>query len=131
MSSDDKKTAISLIQPFKRKIIPYHHSYPIQKTIADIWQVLNQLNLIPQTTPEYFIEVTKGYKHRYYSVCLTDKKERVFFYYLMRHDQSRVVNFEKEIALAEQIAHNPRLKNNHLFPHYLKWSKQPYWILIT
>lgn len=129
-SGDKKKATASVIQPFKRKAIPYHSSYPIQKTITDIWQVLNQLKLVPQTSPEYFIEQTKGYKHRYYSICFTDKKEKVFFYYLMRNNASRINNFKKEITLAKQITNNPQLKNNYIFPNYLSWSEKPYWMLV-
>ena len=46
----------------------------------EIGLILKKLELKPIVSPQKFIKKTRGNKHRYSSLCLNSKKERVLFY---------------------------------------------------
>lgn len=102
----------------------------IPKINKKIWKTLKKLKLNPLETPEDFIKMAKGRKHRYSTIC-QDEKDRKFIFYTRLHDSI----FERERMRNEvKIAQSLMKKNYSFFPKYFgakiennfEWIKREY-----
>lgn len=94
--------------------------------------ILKKLNLKPEITPENFISLTNGIKHRYYTVCYQNNNKR-FFYCLLKKNKKNQIKFLKEINLADFLIKNKSKNIFTHFPDYIKTSspkENPKWLLL-
>jgi thiamine kinase-like enzyme len=117
-----------ILSPYKKKGIKTRRTYDFKRAIKNIASVLNTHGLTPFVSPEKYINLTKGHKHRYFSPCLNKSGKRVFFYYLLRSDPLSVSSFKKEVDFAKKLKEQP-LKDNNCFPHYLAYCENPYYLI--
>ena len=99
----------------------------IEKKIASI---LKELSLQPEISPQEFIKITSGIKHRYYSSCSRENKI-YFFYALLKRDEKNKTKFIRELKIAKLLLKNKYVLAEY-FPLYIDSSdldSQCLWIL--
>ncbi|MDO8497857.1 MAG: hypothetical protein Q7S61_04930 [bacterium] len=98
------KNLRSPLIPFKRKNISWEiHAAEKDRIIHLVKSTLNELELTPFTTIETYFRLTKGWKHRYYSVCLNKNNQKVFFHALTRYNDLSINSFKKELLFEKYI----------------------------
>lgn len=98
-------------------------AYPllIPDIAQDIAEVLEKLKLKPAIKPADFIVKTKGKKHRYYSLCVNPKNEKVFFYARLQKNPYEKEKIMTEIQLAKVFIQKPSFS---FFPRYFNTGKE-------
>ncbi len=64
---------------------------------------LQELNLRPFIKPADFIRLTKGKKHRYWSVCQTRKGKKVAFFARLHDNKDASQKFKREVGFLNKI----------------------------
>jgi len=111
----------------KYKNIPHKWDYwttdeIIKKIELNLNNIINKLQLTVSVTPSEFLQLTKGYKHRYYTDCINPQGKKYFFCALMKNDELSKKSFYKEIAFASFVINNDFLIKKYL-PPYIQSSK--------
>lgn len=114
----------SNINPIKQHNVQWNNTYDIKQQEDRINLLLDKLKLVPEIKPENFFSLTRGYKHRYFSVCIDKNKQKVIFNCLVRYDKLSIQSYQKELQFAELIT-NPHFPHKDYLPNYLKISKDP------
>lgn len=128
ITNEKKKTNLvttSKIHLRNHSNLDYFHREGI---IEEINQILNDNDIIAETTPSQFIELTKGYKHRYFSVCSLRGK-KYFIHILLTNKGIDKINFLKEVKFGKILLSNPNILS--YLPSYVVFSensKTPWFI---
>lgn len=102
---------------------------PLIQGIAEkITSLIKDLKLEPEVWPEEFIKITEGWKHRYSSICIDQKGEKVIFYaglYNTEYEQNRMLT---EVKLAQFLMMEKLFK---YFPRYIDvgFKKEFSWLI--
>ncbi len=112
------------INPIKQHNVQWNDTYDIKQQEDRINLLLNKLELVPEVDPKKFFSLTRGYKHRYFSVCIDKNKQKVIFNCLVRYDKLSIQSYQKELQFAELIT-NPHFPHKDYLPNYLQVSQIP------
>lgn len=112
------------INPIKQRNVQWNSIYDIKQQEERINQLLDKLNLIPETNPKKFFSLTRGYKHRYFSVCINKDKQKVIFNCLVRYDKLSIQSYQKELQFAKMIT-DSNFSHKDYLPIYLQISLNP------
>ena len=88
----------------------------------EIPQIVLRLGITPEVDPKSFIELSQGNKHRYYSVCKTNKGERLFLHVLILNTDSAREQMIREINFGRFILDHRQKISNNIFPEYVDFS---------
>jgi len=122
----DSKTRVlqSNINPIKQHHVQWNNTYDIKQQENRINLLLDKLKLVPEINPEKFFLLTRGYKHRYFAVCIDENKQKVIFNCLVRYDKLSIQSYQKELRFA-QLINNPHFPHKDYLPTYLQVSQSP------
>lgn len=109
-----------IVAPIIRQNTSIKAAYDLNEAEKRVEKILKKLKLTPEVNPKRFFSLTKGYKHRYFSICKY-KNKKVFFSCVVKYDKLTIESFKKEYKLAKLINSSLFSCPNYL-PRYLKIS---------